>query len=84
MNVVTCCNGSCTRQGDVIVSDVRQALLQMLLKVVNCTLLLYCCMLVKLSIVHCCCTVESNVMSFTDRAKMTCKVVCWPSLKSAS
>ena len=47
MNVgVTCCDESCTRQGDVIVSDVRQALLQMLLKV-NCTLLLYRCMLVK-------------------------------------
>ena len=47
VNVVTCCNGSCTRQGDVIVSDVRQALLQMLLKVVNRTLLLYRCMSVK-------------------------------------
>ena len=48
MNVgVTCCDESCTRQGDVIVSDVRQALLQTLLKVVNCTLLLYRCVLVK-------------------------------------
>ena len=47
MNVgVTCCDESCARQGDVIVSDVRQALLQMLLKV-NCTLLLYRCVLVK-------------------------------------